>query len=171
MTAGLADTEACRRIACENVEDAKREEIDYIELRFSPWFMSEPHGLNPAAVVAAVIEGVNEGSNATGVRVNLIGILSRTFGPEIAHQELEALLSRRGDIVALDLAGDEQNFPPRMFIEHFHRARDAGWRVTVHAGESAGPESVWDAVRLLGRGARVGRSRSGRFSGRQANRD
>ncbi|MGZ5553484.1 MAG: adenosine deaminase, partial [Chthoniobacterales bacterium] len=43
MTAVLADTAACRRIARENVEDAQGECIDYLELRFSPWFMSEPH--------------------------------------------------------------------------------------------------------------------------------
>ena len=150
MTAVLGDTEACRRVARENVEDAKREGIDYIELRFSPWFMAEPHGLDPAAVTAAVVEGASEGAQATGVRVQLIGILSRTYGPEIAHKELAALLTQREQIVALDLAGDEANFPAKLFIEHFRRGRDAGWRVTVHAGENAGPESVWDAVRLLG---------------------
>jgi adenosine deaminase len=150
MTAVLADIEACRRIARENVEDAKREGIDYIELRFSPWFMAEPHGLDPVRVAAAVVEGVAEGAEATGVRVNLIGILSRTYGPEIAHKELAALLTQREQIVALDLAGDEANFPPRLFAEHFRQGRDAGWRVTIHAGESAGPESVWEAIRLLG---------------------
>jgi adenosine deaminase len=150
MTAVLADAEACQRIARENLEDAKREGIDYIELRFSPWFMAEPHGLNPEEVVAAVIEGVAEGAQATGVRVNLIGILSRTYGPEMAHKELTALLTQGKKIVALDLAGDEAKFPPRLFQEHFRRGRDAGWSVTVHAGESGGPQSVWEAVRLLG---------------------
>lgn len=150
MTAVLADTDACRRLARENVEDAKREGIDYIELRFSPWFMAEPHGLNPAQVVAAVVEGVAEGAQATGVRIQLIGILSRTYGPEIAKKELAALLTQRENIVALDLAGDEAKFPPNLFTEHFRRGRDAGWHVTIHAGESAGPQSVWDAVRLLG---------------------
>jgi adenosine deaminase len=150
MTAVLADTDACRRVARENVEDAKREGIDYIELRFSPWFMAEPHQLDPAGVTAAVVEGVAEAMQATGARVNLIGILSRTYGTEIARKELEALLTQREHIVALDLAGDEAKFPPRLFLEHFQRGRDAGWHVTVHAGESAGPESVWDAVRLLG---------------------
>jgi adenosine deaminase len=150
MTAVLGDTEACRRVARENVEDAKREGIDYIELRFSPWFMAEPHGLDPAGVVAAVVEGVAEGAQVTGVRVQLIGILSRTYGPEIARKELAALLTRREQIVALDLAGDEAKFPAKLFAEHFDHGRDAGWHVTVHAGESAGPESVWDAVRLLG---------------------
>jgi adenosine deaminase len=150
MTAVLADVDACRRVARENVEDAKREGIDYIELRFSPWFMAEPHGLDAARVVAAVVEGVVEGAAATGVRVQLIGILSRTYGPEIAKKELAALLTQRENIVALDLAGDEAKFPPNLFTEHFQRGRDAGWHVTIHAGESAGPQSVWDAVRLLG---------------------
>src|SRR5947207_2956014 len=88
MTAVLGDADACRRIARENVEDAKREGIDYIELRFSPWFMAEPHRLNLDSVVAAVIEGVAEGAKQTGVQVNLIGILSRTYGVETAHKEL-----------------------------------------------------------------------------------
>jgi adenosine deaminase len=150
MTTVLGNSDACRRVSRENVEDAKGEGIDYIELRFSPWFMAEPHGLDPVAVTAAVVEGVEEGAQATGVQVNLIGILSRTYGPEIAAKELAALLTERDRVVALDLAGDEAQFPARLFTEHFGRARDAGWHVTIHAGESAGPESVWDAVRLLG---------------------
>src|SRR5947208_5322709 len=93
MTAVLADAAACQRIARENVEDAKREGIDYIELRFSPWFMAEPHHLDPKDVVAAVVEGIDEGAQATGVLVNLIGILSRTYGVETARIELEALIS------------------------------------------------------------------------------
>ncbi|HEY4283826.1 MAG TPA: adenosine deaminase [Chthoniobacterales bacterium] len=150
MTAVLGDADACRRIARESVEDAQREGINYIELRFSPWFMAEPHGLDLVSVVEAVVDGTSEAAEATGVRVNLIGILSRTYGVETAKKELAALLSQRDRIVAIDLAGDEANFPPHLFTEHFRRARDAGWHVTVHAGESAGPSSVWDAIRLLG---------------------
>jgi len=56
----FADTDAVRRIARENVEDAAAEGIDYLELRFSPYFMAERHGLDPAAVVEAVCDGVAE---------------------------------------------------------------------------------------------------------------
>ena len=52
--------------------------------------------------------------------------------------------------MAVDLAGDEMNFPGEMFIEHAQKARDAGLSVTIHAGESAGPQSVWQAILDLG---------------------
>lgn len=146
----LADGEACRRVARENVEDAKREGIDYIELRFSPYFMAEPNQLDMAEVIEGVVAGIAEGVAATGVRVNLIGILSRTYGAEICMKELEALLAHREHFVALDLAGDEANFPAPLFVDHFKKGRDAGWRVAVHAGEAGGAQSVWDAVNLLG---------------------
>jgi adenosine deaminase len=150
MTEVLVDRDACRRVAYENVEDAHREGIDYVELRFSPWFMAETHSLDPAAVVEAVVDGAQAGARDFGVKVNLIGIISRTYGPEAGWQELEALLQHRDHLIALDLAGDEANWPGELFIDHFQRGRDAGWHITVHAGEAAGPDSVWQALRELG---------------------
>lgn len=150
MTAVLVDADAVRRVSYENVEDARREGIDYIELRFSPWFMAQPHGLAPEAVVEAVADGAEAGARDFGVGVKLIGILSRHYGPEVARQELAAIRSQRDRIAALDLAGDEGNWPGQLFVEHFKIARDLGWAVTVHAGEGAGPESVWQAIDGLG---------------------
>ena len=150
MIAVLADYEACRRVAYENVEDAAREGIRYIELRFSPSFMASHHHLDPSRVVEAVVEGVRQGERDFGVRVNLIGILTRTFGPGLAKRELNALLDHKEHLVALDLAGDESSKPAELFIEHFKKGRDAGWRVTVHAGEAAGAESIVTSVEKLG---------------------
>jgi len=155
LTAILTDLDACRRVAYENVEDAAREGIDYIELRFSPWFMGETHGLEPAGIVEAVADGIRAAERDTGVRAQMIGILSRTYDTETCHRELDALLAHRDHLVAVDLAGDEAQFPAGRFAEHFRRARDAGLEITVHAGEVAGPESVWAAVRELGAG-RIG---------------
>jgi adenosine deaminase len=146
----LVNADACCRVACENVADAGNEGMDYIELRFSPWFMAESNHLEPAEVVEAVVDGIAAGQRDFGVKVNLIGILSRSYGPDTAAKEFEALLTKRERITALDLAGDEAHFPARLFQEHFRRARDAGWHVTIHAGEIAGPESIWEAINLLG---------------------
>jgi adenosine deaminase len=150
MTGVLVDYDACYRVAYENVLDAAGEGIDYIELRFSPWFMAERHTLAAPGVVEAVCHGVAAGQRDSGIRANLIGILSRTYGPEIAWKELQALLSQADRIVALDLAGDEAHFPGELFVDHFRKGRDAGWQVTVHAGEIAGPESIWQAIDHLG---------------------
>ncbi len=146
----LVNYDVCRRIAYENVQDARREGIDYVELRFSPWFMAEPNGLNPAGVVEAVADGVAAGQRDFGVRTQLIGIISRTYGPEVGQQELAALLSQREHLVALDLAGDEGNFPGNLFIDHFRQGREAGWQITVHAGEAGGSTAVWQAIQELG---------------------
>jgi adenosine deaminase len=150
MVGILVDYDACWRIAYENVEDAQREGIDYIELRFSPWFMAEPYGLDPHGVVEAVVAGIEQAVRDTHLPANLIGILSRTYGPQTANRELDALLHYHNHLTGLDLAGDEANFPGSLFTGHIKRARDAGLQITVHAGESAGPHSVWQALRELG---------------------
>jgi adenosine deaminase len=150
MIAVLADYDACRRIARENVEDAHAEGLDYVELRFSPYFMAGPNQLDPALVAEAVVAGIEEGRAKTGQKVKLIGILSRTFGPDACRIELDALLTQRAHITALDLAGDEKNWPAELFREHFKRGRDAGWAITAHAGEAGGAPSVWAALKELG---------------------
>ena len=145
----LADFQACKRIAYENVEDAFNEGIDYIELRFSPLFMGEAHELDPEGVVEAVVEGIEQGRKDFDIAVNLIGIISRTYGPDLAWKELEALLQHKDRIQALDLAGDEVNYPGSLFVDHIKEGRSSGWNITIHAGEEAGPDSVWQAVEEL----------------------
>ena len=107
-------------------------------------------GSTPEGVVEAVCDGVAAGARDAGVPAKLIGILSRTFGVGAVDAELEALLTLRDKLVALDLAGDEASVPGTEFVEHFRRGRDAGWRITVHAGEASGAESVWQALNELG---------------------
>lgn len=158
----FVDYEAVRRVARENVEDAAAEGIDYVELRFSPYFVAERHGLDPAGVVEAACDGVEEAVAAEAAtrprgappRARVIGILSRHYGPEVGWGELEAALGQRdrrlGEVVAIDLAGDEAGFPGDLFVEHFRRAREEGLHVVAHAGEAAGAQSVRQAVEGLG---------------------
>ncbi|PNH88680.1 adenosine deaminase [Vibrio diazotrophicus] len=146
----LGDLDACRRVAYENVEDALNAQIDYAELRFSPYYMAMKHNLPVEGVVEAVVDGVKAGIRDFGIQANLIGIMSRTFGTEACQQELNAILSQRDNIVAVDLAGDELGQPGELFTSHFKQVRDSGLNITVHAGEAAGPESMWQAIKDLG---------------------
>ncbi|MDC9580505.1 adenosine deaminase [Xenorhabdus sp. PR6a] len=146
----LADLEACRRVAIENVEDAVNAGLDYAELRFSPYYMAMKHQLPIEGVVEAIIDGIHSASQQHDIQICLIGILSRTFGEKACSQELAGLLAHKQHITALDLAGDELGFPGHLFEQHFNQARDAGWNISVHAGEAAGAESIWHAIRELG---------------------
>lgn len=146
----LGDLDACRRIAYENVEDALNAQIDYAELRFSPYYMAMKHKLPVAGVVEAVVDGVQAGVRDFGIKANLIGIMSRSFGVDACQQELDALLTQKQNLVAIDLAGDELGQPGELFVPHFKQVRDAGLRVTVHAGEAAGAPSMWQAIQELG---------------------
>ncbi|WP_434950039.1 adenosine deaminase [Shewanella sp. HL-SH4] len=150
MVAVLADLDAVKRVAYENVVDAKVSGLDYAELRFSPYYMAMNHNLPIEAVVEAVIDGVAAGTKEHDVKINLIGIMSRSFGQEKCRLELEGLLAHKDKIVAIDLAGDELGFPGDLFTEHFKRVRDADLQITAHAGEAAGPESMWQAIEVLG---------------------
>lgn len=140
----------CKRIAFENVEDAYNAGLDYAELRFSPYYMAKTHNLPVADVVAAVIDGINTGLKQFPIKINLIGILSRSFGVECCQIELNGILAHKEAITGLDLAGDEKNYPGELFVDLFKRARNADLRITVHAGEAAGTESVWQAIKELG---------------------
>ncbi len=146
----LGNLDACKRIAYENVEDAYKAGIDYAELRFSPYYMAMTHQLPIADVVSAVVDGVKLGMRDFPVKINLIGILSRTFGVEKCMLELNALLTHKDDLVAVDLAGDEINFAGSLFTAHFAKVRKADLQVTIHAGEAAGAQSVWQAINELG---------------------
>jgi len=128
------------------VEDAYDDGLDYLELRFSPWFISRQTGLHPSAVVEAVSEGVSVASGRTGVPVGLIATVVRDLGPESAMQQVDTILETCDVWCGIDLAGDEAGVPCAAFAPAFARARDAGLHVTVHAGEAAGPHSVADAL-------------------------
>lgn len=138
------------RAAREVVLDAYDEGIDVLELRFSPWFVSSWTGLAPEAVVDAVAEGVRSALQIVPLRVGLIGILLRDLGPDAAAPQLATILSRRELFCGIDIAGNEAGFAAELFAAAYARARAAGLRLTAHAGEAAGPESVWAAVRQLG---------------------
>ena len=75
----------------------------------------------------------------------------RNYGPDAALALLERLrASRPPTVIGLTLGGAEHKQPPARFVEVYALARACGLRTTVHAGEALGPESVWDAVRILG---------------------
>lgn len=102
---------------------------------------------------AAIFEGLERGrargEKDFGVSVLWIFDAIRQFGAEKAQPVLDlAIQLRDRNVVAFGIGGDEVKGPPEMFGEVFARAADHGLHLTAHAGESAGPESIWGALNL-----------------------
>jgi len=103
------------------------------------------------AVFEAVAAAGEEAEARTGVRVKWIFDAIRHFGSEHARQVLSwAAHFRSRGVVGFGIGGDEAGGPARLFPDIFHEARDLGLHVVAHAGETCGPESIRDAVELLG---------------------
>jgi adenosine deaminase len=89
-------------------------------------------------------------SKIPGIEISLIADLVRDYGPEhelITLNKLKEVISE--GVIGIGIGGSEQSFPPGPFESLFKEARRMGFRVTAHAGEAAGPESVWSAIRSL----------------------
>lgn len=104
--------------------------------------------------VRGMLEAMAEGADtvrALGVGYGAIVTVVRERGPQEAEQIIKKAAASRGcRVVGVDLAGDEENYPPALFATAVGHARDAGLGITVHAGEFTGPVGIWTAVYHLG---------------------
>lgn len=125
--------------------------IVYAEVIVSPWdFMRAGLSLD------AIFSTLSEARRVEGIRIQWIVDGARDTGPEnVKHQVEHAVLRGYPDIVGITLGGSEHLYPPRPFKEVYEWAQDQGLRLSVHAGEAAGPESIWDAIEYL-RPERIG---------------
>lgn len=153
--------EVIHRITREAVEDAARDNIRYLELRFTPVALSRAEGFPLHDVIDWVITSAQEAAKKYKVKVGLIASVNRHESPELAEQVawLAAEHVKNG-MYGLDLAGNEAEFPAAPFVGIFQEAKQAGLQITVHAGEWGGPQNVRDAIQLfdsdrIGHGVRV----------------
>ncbi|MDB4959105.1 MAG: adenosine deaminase [Myxococcales bacterium] len=142
--------DALERTAYELAEDAWRENVRYIEVRYSP-LLHIREGLRPAQVVEAVLRGLRHAKREFGIRYGLILCAIRSLGAESSLRiaELCVAFKNRG-VVGFDLAGSEVNFPAKVHRQAFQLVIDNNINCTAHAGESFGPDSVHQAIHKCG---------------------
>ncbi|MFI2714277.1 adenosine deaminase [Micromonospora sp. NPDC018662] len=144
----LQTPQALRRAAAELVTDWRRDNVAYGEVRFAPQLHTRC-GMTIDDAITAVSAGLTDGTTATGIRTGLLLCCLRHQHPEMSMAVADAAVRRRDVVAGLDLAGDER-LPGARHREAFDLAHAAGVPVTVHAGEAAGPDSVWEALDVLG---------------------
>ncbi len=145
----LQTPEALTRVARELVEDWSADGVVHGEVRFAPQLHGR-YGTTLDEAVQAVADGLHAGREATGVHTGLLLCCLRHQTADESLAVAEAALRNREQVAGLDLAGDENLFTARRHQAAFGLAHSAGLPCTVHAGEAAGPESVWEAIDVLG---------------------
>ena len=144
--------EICSRVAYEVVEDCFHEGTRRVELRYSPGFVSEFTGLDWQAALDGFHDGLVRAIRDLPDRMEagLLCIASRDYGVEAASKTVQFFLRNQDKFVGMDLAGNELNWPTELFRDAFRPARDAGARLTIHAGEASGPDQMWEAIEGIG---------------------
>jgi adenosine deaminase len=139
------------RITREAVEDAARDNVKYMELRFTPVALSRAERFPLHDVINWVVASSKEAADRYNINVKLIASVNRHESAEIAEQVAWLAADHMSDgIVALDLAGNEAEFPSQPFYGIFKEARQAGLHLTIHAGEWGPAQHIKEAIENLG---------------------
>lgn len=102
-----------------------------------------------AAIFEGLERGRQRGEKDFGVSVLWIFDAIRQFGAQKAQSVLDlAIQFRDRNVAGFGIGGDERAGPPEWFAEVYARAAEHDLHLTAHAGESAGPESIWGALNL-----------------------
>ena len=154
----LREYEDFTLIAEAVARDLASQNIRYVEAFYSPPDFAR-RGLQPQRLTEAIRTGLDR---VPEIGIALIADVVRDFGPENAAVTLRQINEVRNlGVIGIGMGGSEQRFPPEPFEKVFAEARRLGFHTTAHAGEAAGPESLWGAIRSLqveriGHGVRAG---------------
>lgn len=146
----LQTEEALYRAAFELGEDAAKENVKYMEVRYSP-LLHTREGLSYPVIVEAVGEGLREAKRQYGLMSGQIicGIRHMTPEASLRMAELCVAFKYKG-VVGFDLAGAEANNPAKDYREAFYLVRNNNVNLTIHAGEAYGPPSIHQAIHMGG---------------------
>ena len=137
-------------ITYQALRTLSQQNVKYVEAFYSPGDFWR-HGLSVAAITEYTIKGKEKARRDFGIRSELIIDLVRDHGPNVGMQRLEDVEPYLGKgVIGVGLGGSEQAFPADHYETVYREAKHRGFRLTAHAGEAGGPESIWAAVKKLG---------------------
>jgi adenosine deaminase len=146
----MQSKESLRRITFELFEDAALENVKYMEVRFAP-LLHTKSGLDVEEIIESVLDGLKDAEDQYDIKGNLILSCMRTMSANSAFEVVEKGKKFLGKgVVAIDLCASEDEGFCRKFVEPIRLAREYGYRVTIHAGETGIGRNVLEAVELLG---------------------
>ncbi|MFT6986432.1 MAG: adenosine deaminase [Psychromonas sp.] len=146
----MQTAEAIERISFELFEDAAKENVKYLEVRFGPLLHLEK-GLSLEQIISSAVNGMKRAEKNYDIKGNYILSLLRHMPKESIQGVVDAGAKYLHDgVVAVDLAGGEPSGFCQEFVPYLQYAVEKGYRVTIHAGEQGDGQNVYDAISLLG---------------------
>jgi adenosine deaminase len=146
----LQEAEALKRVAFEMAEDAAKENIWYLEVRYSPVLHTQK-GMKLTEIVDAVRFGLREAEKKYHIKTGIIICGMRNINPETSLELAELTVAYKNQgVVAFDLAGVEESYPAKHHREAFYQILNNNINCTAHAGEAYGPQSVHQALHYCG---------------------
>ncbi|MCL1056522.1 adenosine deaminase [Shewanella gelidimarina] len=138
------------RISFEVFEDAAKENVKYLEVRFAP-LLHLQSGLTLEQVISSAVKGMKRAESQYDIKGNFILSIIRNMPKDRVNEVIDAGANFINDgVVAFDLAGSELPGFCQGFVPHAEYAVKKGYRVTIHAGEQGVGQNVYDAISLLG---------------------
>jgi len=148
-TTSVMQTEAAiSRVAYEAGVDLAADGVVYAEVRYGP-SLSMRFGLSREAVLEAMVDGFERARRDSGISIYGIATALRDWSDSVEVARAASRYVGKG-IVGFDLAGPERGFPADAHVEACRISTEAGLGLTVHAGESDGPNSMWRALAICG---------------------
>jgi adenosine deaminase len=144
----ITDEQQFERIAYEFLEDNARCNVQYVEASFSPADHTK-RGLEFPKMIDAINQGIQQAEKDYGVKCNIRIDLVRNYGSNMGITVLNWIEEKPDNIVSIDIGGSEDKFPPKPYVLAYKRAKEMGLHLVAHAGEAAGPSSIWDAIKYL----------------------
>ncbi len=146
----MQEEEELTRIAYELAEDAHRENVRYMEIRYSP-LLHTNKGLGYDQIIDAVQKGLDHARRQYGIITGQIICGIRHISTESSIELADAAVRWKGrGVVAFDLAGAEKDFPAKDHLEAFYKVLNNNINVTIHAGEAFGAPSIHQALHYCG---------------------
>ncbi|MHA2424511.1 MAG: adenosine deaminase [Candidatus Thorarchaeota archaeon] len=136
-------------MAYELLQSSKECNVKYVEMSFS----APDHtlaGLDFDLMMEAIRRGIRRGEKDFKIKADIRIDLVRSYGFKCAMETLDSIENNPEGIVSIDIGGSEKEYPPEPYSEVYDRARKLGLHTVAHAGEAAGPHSIWGAVKHLG---------------------
>jgi adenosine deaminase len=137
------------RIAWELFEDAARQNIKLLEVRFSPDWAFSGHALDWDKALAGILRAKQLATTRFGMAIGLIAISSRSLGVRSCEKTVDWAIRWKSHIHGVDLADGEADHPIRDFVRPILKAKNAGLKVTVHSGEDTPASAVVETIRAV----------------------